>query len=51
MLQVERTEAGKILYDQPSNNLLRFLAKNYNLTNYIVQNSNFLVFSQFFEVS
>jgi len=50
MTQFEKTEASKIVYEQPSDALINFLAKQYGLTRIISQNSNFIVYSQFFEV-
>jgi len=49
MLKFENVEAGKLAYDRPSPKLLGFLAKYYNLTNYVQQNNNFVVFNEYWK--
>jgi hypothetical protein len=49
MLLTERLNAKKLAYDRPSNKLLRFLEKNFNLIDYIPQNNNFVVYNDYFE--
>lgn len=51
MLQTEKLEARKLAYDRPSSKLLRFLEKNFYLTNYIPQNNNFVVYNDYFDNS
>ena len=50
MLQFEKTEPSKLVYEEPSDALINFLAKHYGLTRIVSQNSNFIVYSQFFDV-
>jgi GNAT superfamily N-acetyltransferase len=40
--------ASKFGYDRPSPKLLAFLAKHYELSNYVPQNNNFVVFRKYF---
>mmetsp|Transcript_3029 Transcript_3029/g.2621 ORF Transcript_3029/g.2621 Transcript_3029/m.2621 type:complete len:94 (-) Transcript_3029:339-620(-) len=49
MLEVENIEPRKLAYDRPSHKFLSFLKKHYGLSNYIPQNNNFVVFSQYFD--
>lgn len=49
MLTHEKVEPRKLAYDRPSNKFRSFLAKHYNLKNYVTQNNNFLVFDDYFE--
>ncbi|CAK67726.1 unnamed protein product (macronuclear) [Paramecium tetraurelia] len=49
MLRCENIMPEKIAYDRPSPKLLGFLKKHYHLSNYIPQNNNFVIFSQYFE--
>jgi hypothetical protein len=49
MLKTEKLEAKKLGYDRPSNKLVRFLEKNFNLVEYIPQNNNFVVYNDYFE--
>jgi alpha-tubulin N-acetyltransferase 1 len=51
MLEVEYLEAKNIAYDRPSNKLLKFLEKNFKLTEYVPQNNNFVVYDDYFENS
>lgn len=46
---MERIEPSQIAYDRPSPKLIGFLRKHYNLTNYVPQNNNFVIFNQFFD--
>ena len=48
MLETEGTSASKLGYDRPSPKLLGFLKKHYGLADYIPQNNNFVVYSQYF---
>jgi alpha-tubulin N-acetyltransferase 1 len=48
MLYTEKLEASKIAYDRPSNKLLNFLQKNFNLVDYVPQNNNFVVYNDYF---
>lgn len=45
---MERTQAYRLAYDRPSQLMLNFLWKYYNLTDFIVQNNNFVVFNEYF---
>ncbi|CAD8181919.1 unnamed protein product [Paramecium octaurelia] len=49
MLRCEIIYPEKLAYDRPSPKLLGFLKKHYHLSNYIPQNNNFVIFSQYFE--
>ncbi|CAD8108597.1 unnamed protein product [Paramecium sonneborni] len=49
MLRCEIISPEKLAYDRPSPKLLGFLKKHYHLSNYIPQNNNFVIFSQYFE--
>ncbi|CAD8125994.1 unnamed protein product [Paramecium sonneborni] len=49
MLRCEIICPEKLAYDRPSPKLLGFLKKHYHLQNYIPQNNNFVIFSQYFE--
>jgi alpha-tubulin N-acetyltransferase 1 len=49
MLQTEGVEPRKLAYDRPSPKLKGFLAKHYNLRNFVTQNNNFVVFDDYFE--
>ena len=46
----EQSVPAKIAYDRPSPKLIGFLRKYYNLSNYIPQNNNFVVFQEYFHV-
>lgn len=39
----------KLGYDRPSSKLLAFLRKYYNLTDYIPQANNYVVFNDYFD--
>lgn len=51
MLKYENIKPNKIAYDKPSQKLVNFLAKHYNLKDYNQQTHNFIVFRQFFDVN
>lgn len=48
MLSFEKIEAKDLAYDRITPKMIKFLAKHYQLTNYIPQNNGFTIFSQFF---
>jgi alpha-tubulin N-acetyltransferase 1 len=48
MLMVEGVEPRKLAYDRPSPKLRGFLAKHYNLKNFVPQNNNYVVFDDYF---
>ena len=48
MLQMEGVHPSKLAYDRPSEKLIGFLAKHYNLVSYVPQNNKFVVFNQYF---
>lgn len=48
MINHEKIHPEKIAYDRPSDKLLKFLKKYYNLRNYIPQNNNFVIFDEYF---
>jgi GNAT superfamily N-acetyltransferase len=48
MLQTEKSLPSQYGYDRPSTKLLAFLAKHYDLKNYIPQNNNYVVFRKYF---
>jgi alpha-tubulin N-acetyltransferase 1 len=41
--------ASKLAYDRPSEKLISFLKKHYNLSSYISQNNNYVIFDRFFQ--
>jgi alpha-tubulin N-acetyltransferase 1 len=49
MLRCENTTANKIAIDRPSMKSLTFMRKHYNLSDYIPQNNNFVVYRQYFD--
>ncbi|CAD8192219.1 unnamed protein product [Paramecium pentaurelia] len=49
MLRQEVLTPEKLAYDRPSPKLLGFLKKYYNLQNYIPQNNNYVIYSQYFD--
>lgn len=49
MLKTENVEPRKLAYDRPSPKLKAFLAKHYNLKNFIPQNNNFVVYDDYYE--
>jgi len=51
MLDIEGLESKNLGYDRPSNKLLKFLEKNFKLTEYVPQNNNFVVYDDYFENS
>lgn len=48
MLECEGVEASQLGYDRPSDKLISFLKKHYNLVEYIPQNNNFIVFNDYY---
>lgn len=48
MLKHENIIPEKMAYDRPSDKLLKFLKKYYNLRNYIPQNNNFVIYNEYF---
>lgn len=49
MLRDNDIKASQLAFDQPSDCLLRFLSKHFNLTNSVNQSNNFVIFEEFFE--
>lgn len=49
MLNHEGLEACKLAFDRPSTKFLYFLRKHYNLSKYIPQSNNFIIFDNFFK--
>ena len=50
MLDCEDIFPSKIAYDRPSSKLINFLKKHYNLSIFIPQNNNFVIYKEYFEV-
>jgi alpha-tubulin N-acetyltransferase 1 len=50
MLQSEAISPSKLAYDRPSPKLIKFLNKHYDLTSYVPQNNNFVIFDEYFGV-
>jgi hypothetical protein len=48
MINFEKKNPKEIAYDKPSDKLLNFLQKYFNLANFIQQNNNYVVFDEFF---
>lgn len=48
MLKNEGEEPRKLAYDRPSPKLKGFLAKHYNLKDFVTQNNNFVVYDDYF---
>ena len=48
MLRHEQVRPAKLAYDRPSPKLKGFLAKYFNLVNYVQQNNNYVVFDDYF---
>ena len=48
VLQHEKTRPEKLAYDRPSAKFLAFLGKHYNLSNFVPQRNNFVVFRRYF---
>ena len=44
-------QPGKIAYDRPSSKMLAFLAKHYNLRDYVPQVNKYVVFRQYWDSS
>jgi len=49
MLTNENTTPEKLGYDKPSEKLLKFLKRHYDLDNYVPQNNNFVIFDTYFK--
>ena len=49
MLKYQGVQAAQLAYDRPSNKLMGFLAKHFNLTKYVQQNNNYVVFEEYFD--
>jgi alpha-tubulin N-acetyltransferase 1 len=47
-LKTENKTPEKLAYDRPSEKLISFLKKHYNLSSFIPQNNNFVIFDRFF---
>ena len=50
-MQTERVQASEMALDNPSVTLLAFMNKYYKLNTPIWQNTNFVVFPEFFETA
>ena len=48
MLENEDIQPEKIDYDRPSDKLIKFLKRYYNLKDYIPQNNNYVIFNEYF---
>ena len=48
VLQHEKTRPEKLAYDRPSAKFLAFLGKHYNLSTFVPQRNNFVVFRRYF---
>ena len=48
MLNYKNVSPGELAYDRPTLKFLSFLKKNYGLEDYITQENNFTIFSEFF---
>jgi len=48
MLAIEKILPEQIAYDRPSEKLLKFLNKYFNLKDFIPQNNNYVLFNEFF---
>ncbi|OMJ84609.1 hypothetical protein SteCoe_14200 [Stentor coeruleus] len=48
MLQEENTTPNKVPIDRPSAKLIGFMRKHYNLSDYIPQNNNYVIYRQYF---
>jgi len=48
MLEIENIVPEKIAYDRPSEKLIKFLLKYYNLKDYLPQNNNYVIFDEYF---
>jgi len=51
MLENEKIKPNKLAYDRPSPKLLAFLRKHYDLSSYIPQNNNFVIYNAFWDES
>ncbi len=48
MITFEGFAPEKIAYDRPSDKLIKFLMRHYNLKDYIPQNNNYVIFNEYF---
>lgn len=48
MMRREGVRPEKFAYDRPSEKLIGFLGKHYDLKNYVPQNNNYVVFQKYF---
>ena len=48
MVNFERKYPEELAYENPSNQLINFLQKHYNLVNFVEQNNNYIVYDEFF---
>ena len=48
MLQHEGTQAARLAIDRPSMKLLNFMSKHYGLEYHVPQNSNFVIYPEYF---
>jgi len=48
MLKSQQALPHKLAYDRPSNKLLKFLSKHYQLSIFVPQNCNFVIFDEYF---
>ena len=46
-----QSEPAMIAYDRPSHKLMGFLAKHFNLRDYVKQNNNYVVFDDYYLVA
>jgi alpha-tubulin N-acetyltransferase 1 len=51
MLAYMNSSPALIAYDRPSHKLMGFLAKHFNLRDYVPQNNNYVVFDDYFTAS
>jgi hypothetical protein len=51
MLRFLNTQPYKLALDSPNEKMIKFMSKNYSLSNVIKQNNNFLVYKEFFSVN
>ena len=49
MIEHTRVDPAIIAYDRPSKLLISFLRKHYNLTSFIPQNNNYVIFDNYFD--
>ena len=49
MINCEAVRPEKLAYDRPSEKLIAFLGRHYDLKNYVPQNNNYVVFQKYFQ--